>query len=161
MRISVDINGYYDWVPAPPGTEVTKHDVAALRAKMMTDDKWHIRVPMDCKDKPSHHDMGIHEEMVCGRLAALEKLGRSESREQVIAYMMQSSFTHHLSPKHMIKINIHDDGPNAEMMKEAMANVGLEGSEADAVLEKYMDTSTDMESYLNVVFKTAAAKKKV
>lgn len=154
MRINIDVSGYYDWVPVPPGTKVTEDDVAALRAKKMTDDAWHMRVTMNTS---THHDVGIHEESICQRMAALEKLGRGESREQVVAGMLQSSLRHHLSPSHMTKINVHDDGPIEETFRSALIAAGVEDS-ADAIV-RYLEAS-DLEGYLNTVFKTASTKAK-
>lgn len=157
MRIVVDVNGFYDWAPAPPGTQITQEDVSALRAKQMSDDKWHMRVPIKLEEgKTTNHDVGIHEESICKRMAALEKLGRTESREQVVAEMLTSSFRHHLAPSHMIKINVHDDGPNKDMFCEALTEVGIT-DQADP-LARYMDQA-DLEAYLNMFFKTKSVKK--
>jgi hypothetical protein len=161
MRITVDISGYYDWVPVPPGTQITHGDVESLRVKKMTDESWHMKIAMKCDtETPQHHDVGVHEEAICKRMAALEKLGRPETREQVASFELQGSFRHHLSPSHMLKINVHDDGPNEEMYKRALEEAGVTDPKAVAdAMERYLET-VDMEEYLNVVFKTAHAKSK-
>ena len=160
MRISVDINGYYDWVPVTPGTQITEADVAALKVKKMTDEKWHMRATVVCpSDAPSHHDVGLHEAMICQRLAALEKLGRPETREQVAAFMLQESFRHHLAPQHMIKINVHDDGPDVDAYRAALAEQGIVEGAQDEAVARYTE-ECDMEAYLNTVFKTASTKTK-
>lgn len=159
MRISVDVSGYYDWAPCPPGTEISQADVSALRVKKMSDDKWHMRVIVACPDDaPNHHDVGIHEETICQRMASLEKIGRRESREQVIAGILQTSFKHHLSPTHMLKINVMDDGPNEELLRSELAK--LEVTDAEDLVADYVDSPVeDTENYLNVFFKTKSTKK--
>jgi hypothetical protein len=156
MRISVDVNGYYDWQPAPPGTQITEDDVKALRVKDMLNGGWHVRVPVKCETL-SHHDVSIHEEQVCRRIAALEKTGKTASRESVVVEELQSSFRHHLHRNHMEKINVHDDGPSEELMRAALAEFEVPPERWDEVLTHYLDDA-DFESYLNVVFKTKAAK---
>lgn len=154
MRISVDVCGYYDWVPVPPGTEITEEDVSSLRVKKMTDEKWHMRVTMQ---KETHHDVGLHEDAICQRMAALEKMGRGESREQVIAEMLKLSFRHHLAPSHLIKINVDEDGPNEAAFRAALTEAGV--LEQEEAMAHYLD-GTNLETYLNMVFKTKSTKKR-
>lgn len=163
MRITVEINGYYEWEPCPPGTQITKADVEALRVKKMADDKWHMRVPMKCDHNKlkQHFDIGPQEPQICHRMAALEKLGRFPSREGVVQEMVVSSLGHHIAPGQIDNVIVHDDGPNEELMKLTMLELAVPEDQQQALLDNYMDGSEQgVEDYLNVVLKTKKGKKK-
>lgn len=160
MRVHVEISGYYDWEPAPENMVVTQEDVNALKVKQMADGEWHIRVTKDVDHlRPEHryHDVGIHEEMLCQRLAALEFLGREPSRREVIAEILRDNFRHHLHRSHLVKINLHEDGPQPELYKACLLAAGVK--QVDEALDRYMDTSEGMEDFLNIFFKTDSVRK--
>ena len=150
MRIVVDINGYYDWEPAPPGTKITQADVDAQRVKQMHDEKWHLKVHLKCDAQtPQHHDVGIHEEALCQRMAALEVAGKPQGRLQTVIDSLNASFTHHLHPSHIVKIKVHDDGPDEAVYRAELAKVGLD--DVDHLVEQYLQED-DLEASLNAYF---------
>ena len=161
MRIHAELSGYFDWVPCPAGTAITEEDVNALRVKQMTDSTWHMKVEMP---DATTHDCGIPEAAICQRLAALEKIGKPSSRDEVVVELLRSSFRHHFASKHLQKIIVLDDGPDEAAFKAALATEGVEGEAAiAAALERYVE-DVPLQDYLNVVFKaksnkTASSKK--
>lgn len=156
MRIHAELSGYFDWVPCPPGTKITDEDVNALRVKQMTDSTWHMKVEMP---DATTHDCGVPEAAICQRLAALEKIGKPSSRDEVVVELLRSSFKHHFSPKHLQNIIVLDDGPDQEAYAAALAAAGVEGDAviADA-MERYLE-DMPLQDYLNVVFKAKGQKK--
>lgn len=167
MRIVIDVNGYYDWVPAPPGTVITQEDIDAKLVKKMSNEneenRYHMRVPMQARPQvpgqpPHHHDMGITEWAICSRMAALVKVGKPETRVQVVGDMVKWQNAHHLAPEHIIKINVHDDGPDEAVFRAALAEHGItDGRAVPGVIGSYM-RATDIEKYLNTVFDTEASR---
>lgn len=155
MRIHAEISGYFDWAPCPPGTQITSDDAAGLRVKQMTDGTWHMRV--DCATETTH-DVGVHEEAICRRLVALEKLGRPSSRDAVVAEILRESFRHHLDTKHLVKINVIDDGADLVAFDALLAESEIVGPAAVAARDRYADDG-DIEQYLNVTFKTQSTRK--
>ena len=107
----------------------------------------------------STNDANIPEAAIIDRMVSLEKLGRSQSREQTIAEILTSVYRHHLDTKSIIGITTHDDGPNLQMFTDAAVLLGLSDSEISNALETYAD-GVDVEAYLNVVFKTKKTGKK-
>lgn len=157
MRVHAKVCGYFDWVPCPPGTEITQADLDAKRVKQMTNDSWHMKVEIKAD---THHDAGIPEDAIIRRMSALEKLGKQPSREEAVFEALRKSFEHHVDTKHLVKILVEDDGPQVEMYKLALTEMGVTDEAAvAAALERYED-SGDMETYLNTVFKTKASKTK-
>ena len=154
MRITAEVCGHYDWTPCPPGTEITEADVRALRVKQMTDGSWHMKV--ECV-RDTQHDTGIHEMTVCNRLAALEKLGRPSTREAVVVEELRESMRHHIHPKHVVSVSVHDDGPNEDLYRIALSGQGITGAEADKAVATYKDAA-DLGPYLNVVLRAKGAK---
>lgn len=150
MRITAHVCGYYDWHPCPPGTEITEADIKALRVKQMADDAWHMRVEVKAD---THHDVGIPEEAITRQMAQLEKLGREPTREAVVTELLRESFRHHLPAKHILKIEVVDDGPQAELYDLALAASEVDGDAADKARERYA-AEVDLDQYLNVMFKT-------
>lgn len=118
MRISVDVTGHLDWEPCPPGTKITEGDKAAGRVKLLSDSRWHMRIE---RTGETHHDMGIHEIAVCRRMVALLAVGKPKDREEVIAELVRFSLEHHVKPRHIVKVHVHDDGPDEETFKAALA----------------------------------------
>src|SRR5262245_28308358 len=106
MRVTLDVSGYYDWEPCPPGTEITDSDVRMLRAKQLSDGKWYMRIE---RAGETHHDVGLHEEQVCRRMAALESLGRGAPRHEVVGDLLRESLKHHLRASHVKSVVVHDD----------------------------------------------------
>lgn len=155
MRITVDIKGFYDWVPCPSGTEILQEDVSALRVKKMADEKWYMKVSVPSSDPAQTHDVGIHEEMIIRTLAAREKNGRETYRDECVADMLRESFRHHLHPSHLVKIHVTDEGPNEQLYREALTALSVPNM--DDAVSRYMEES-DLEDYLNKVFKTESTK---
>lgn len=155
MRITIDINGYYDWVPCPPGTEITEQDISSLRVKKMVDEKWAMKVTVPSPSDDQQHTMGLYEETIVQQLAAREASGREISREECVADLIRRSVHHHLHPSHLVKIHVVDDGPNEDLFKAALTAVGVK-DQADAI-ERYME-EVDLEDYLNRFFKTVSFK---
>lgn len=143
MRITVVVSGFYDWAPCPPGTEITEADVQALRVKQMTDDRWHMRVEREAA-AGHHHDVGIHEEAVCRRMAALMKIGRPKNRAQVVVEMLESSMVHHLDADHVMGVEVHDDGPNEAMFRVALNEAGILEVDHDRLVGSYL-TARDIQ----------------
>lgn len=158
MRIHFDINGLYEWVPAPPGTTITKEDVDALRAKRSVGEEWLIRV-VEKVDPASgrQHGMNIHETQVAERYAALLKIGKPETRTQVIEFEVRSSVRHHMHRSHIVKIHVDGDEPNEEIVRAALKSLAIPAEDVEAAVTDYMDKS-DLETYLNLAFKTPASK---
>ena len=154
MRITAEVSGCYDWVPCPAGTQITEDDVKALRVKQMTDGSWHMKVE-DKRD--TVHDTGIHEAWICNRLATLEKVGKPKTREEAVVDMLRASMLHHLHPKHMVHIEVHDDGPDEALFKAELEKQGVTGVQAEEALSNYLD-AIDLEPYLNVTLNTKSAK---
>lgn len=144
MRLSFDVCGYYDWTECPPGTQITQADADALRVKQLADGKWHMKVE---HVRDTHHDVGVHEEAVCQRFAALEKHGEECARESVVLDLIRPSMRHHLAPRHILAVDVHDDGPNETLLRAAMDAVGLAGPAADAALARYQ-APVDLKSFL-------------
>lgn len=157
MRIVVDVNGFYDWAPAPAGTQITEEDVKSLRVKQMSDDKWHIKVEMKAPEGGTHHDVGIHEEQIARRMAAMWKTGKTPSREDIVVSELQEAFRHHLSRSHMDKITVVDDGPVEAVLKAALVAIEIPEDKHEEILTMYMEEN-DLGAYLNTVFKTKASK---
>ncbi len=155
MRISADVTGFYDWAPCPSDVEITPADISAMRVKQMSDEKWHMRVE---RLADTHHDVGIPEETICRRMAALEKLGREPSREVVVSEILRESFRHHIHQRHIAKIVLQDDGPNEAMYAEALSAIGVDGDHASLAMARYTE-EMDLEPYLNTVFKAKAPRK--
>lgn len=156
MRIHAKVCGYYDWTPCPPGTEITDADIKALRVKQMTDTTWHMKV---CVDANTTHDAGVPEDAICRRLATFEKLGRPTSREEAVVELLRKTFEHHLDIKHIVDIEVEDDGPNADLYATFLEAAGVTDPEAVAAAQDRYDDETDMGAYLNVVFKSKTSRK--
>ena len=154
MLVHASVCAYFDWAPCPPGTQITQADVDALRVKQMTDGSWHMKVSVEAD---THNDCRIPELAVCDRVAALAKLGRTMSREAVVAEFLTETYRHHVDTKHILEIVVHDDGPDAAMLDAALAQYEVDGLPAQGARENYADAA-DLASYLNVVFKTKASK---
>lgn len=158
MRITIKIKGYYDWVPAPPGTQITEDDIKALRVKQMGDDRWHVRAAMKA-DVDQNFDMGLHEESIARQLAAHERFGKGMSREDMVVYMVREATRHHLHHTHLVKIIVADDGPVSALYEAALVESGVPVEQHLDLIAAYMDTSTDMSAYLNAVFKTESTRR--
>ena len=154
MRISSDVCGYYDWAPVPSDTQITDADVRSLNVKQMSDGSWHMRIE---QKQDTHHDVGIHEQQICNRMAALSKLGRETSRENVVADILRESYRHHIHTKHLTAIHVVDDGPDESLYRETLAQHDLTPAQVEAAVAQYTD-SADLAAYLNTVFKTAKTK---
>lgn len=156
MRIHASVTGYYDWAPVPPGTDIHEDDLTALRVKQMSDDKWHMRIQVD---RETDHAVGIPEEAICRRLAALEKLGRRPSREDAIVETLRKTWDHHFDLEHLVEIDVQDDGPDADIYAEQLAAAGVTDPDKIAAAQKRYADTTDLETYLNVVFKTKSTRR--
>jgi hypothetical protein len=158
MRIHFDLNGHYEWVPAPAGTTITQADVDALRAKKATDEDWLIRV-IERIDPASgrQHGMVIHEQSIADRYASLIKVGKPETRSQVVEFEVRGSMRHHMHRSHIVKITAEGDEPNEELLRAALARVDVPADEVEEAVRDYMDP-TDLSAYLNLAFKTPASK---
>lgn len=154
MLIHTEISAHYDWVPCPPGTEITEADIKALRVKKMTDDSWHMRV--ECK-RDTTNDVNIPESAICDRMASLVAIGKPESREEVVAFILKGVYHHHLNPKKIKAITVHDDGPNVEMFQADLTRLGVTDERFVEATESYQDQA-DIQQYLNVVFKVKGKK---
>lgn len=154
MLIHTEVSAHYDWVPCPPGTEITEEDIKALRVKQMTDDSWHMRV--ECK-RDTVNDVNIPEAAICDRMASLVAIGKPESREEVVSFILKGVYHHHLNPKHIKGIKVHDDGPNVEMFQADLERLGVKDERFVSAMESYQDRA-DVEQYLNVVFKVKGKK---
>ena len=155
MLIHSSVCSYYDWAPVPEGTQITEADVTALRVKQMTNDSWHMRVDVE---RDTHNDANIPELAICDRMASLELLGRPQSREATVAEIMTGVYRHHLSPKHIESISVHDSGPDRDLYVAELARQGItDPDRVDAALAEYLD-GADVETYLNVVFKTKSSR---
>lgn len=158
MLIHVDVCGFYDWAPAPAGTEITERDVKDRRVKQMADGSWHVRVE---RKQDSTHDLNHPERELCERMAALEYLGHEPAREECVAEVIREvSLRHHLARRHMHEITVHDDGPNEALYRHALAAVGMHEDHVEAAVERYMAglAGEELAKYLNVVFKTKPRK---
>lgn len=150
MRISIAARGYYDWAACPPGTKITEADVSALRVKQMNDGTWHMRVEVK---RPTTHDVGVHEDQICRRLAACAKFGKELSRADVVVEQLQHTNRHHLAAKHIGEISVHDDGPNQDLMKATLAELEVTGDAATECLGRYTEPR-DLTAHLNTVLGT-------
>jgi len=136
MRITLGVSGYYDWFPAPPGTEITEADVAAGLVKQMSDDKWYIRVERKARDG-QHHDIGLHEAAICDRMAGLVAAGKPTSRAKAALDLIDHSNRAHLEEEHITSIEVHDDGPEPELYRTALVARGVAEERLDALVAKY------------------------
>ncbi len=162
MRIHVTLCGYHDWKPCPPGTEITEADIKNLDVKQMSDDAWHMKVKID---RDTHFDFGPSEVNICQRMAALVAVGKSDraSRQEAVMRLCDETFPHHFGKAHVVKIEVHDDGPDVELYKAALAQAGVTDQAAiDAAVDAY-DDEEDIEAFLNAVYvrKPKAKKAKV
>lgn len=155
MNVHVDVTGFYDWAPCPPGTEITEDDVRTLRVKQMSDGSWQMRVEITTD---THHDVRIPEPAIVDRMLSLELLGRTQSRDATVAEILTSSFRHHIPVKCITEITVTDDGPDEALYLAELARLEVPEAKAAAALASYMDES-DIEAYLNVVFKAKKFKK--
>ena len=141
MRISFDVCGFYDWEHADkhPGVEIKPSDVKALRAKQLHDGKWAIRVE---KQLDTHHDVMIPELSVCLFMTQqAAHAGKELTREDAVCHFLRESNKHHITRKHVKGVSVHDDGPNADLMKAVLASEGIDGAVADGVMERYLEPS--------------------
>lgn len=159
MRIHCDISGYYDWVPVPDGVKVTEEDEKALRVKLMADGKWHMKVTRkvgEIAPDKRHFDAGIPETMIAEQVAIRYTLGKDETREEFVAMHLKHLLPHHLHRSHLVKIEVHDDGPALEMFRAELEKAGVtEARRMEEAIALYA-TEVDMGRYLNAVFHTAS-----
>lgn len=155
MLVHVEVTGYYDWAPCPPGTQITEADLHALRVKQMSDESWQMRVELLAD---THHDVRIPEMAITDRMASLEFLGRPQSREATVAEILTFNFRHHLHTKNIVEITIDDAAPNAELYASDLERLGVPADKREAAMTNYMEDA-DTASYLNVVFKAKKFKK--
>jgi hypothetical protein len=144
MRITVDLRGHNDWAPAPPGTVITEGDVAALRAKQMSDDSWHMKIEVE---RDTHFEMGLHEESICRQICGAYLKGEERTRAEIVAQEVRGVIKHHAARKHMIAIHVHDDGVDTDLMARmleeyritdpATATSAAPNSAASALLSMY------------------------
>jgi hypothetical protein len=157
MRITVDIKGFYDWVPVPPNTEISEADLASGLVKKMADDQWSMRVTVKSPDPKQEHTVGIPETAIAQMFAARAKIGRDVSREEAVAELLRKSFEQHLHPSHLIKIHVDDGEIDKAIITDALKAVGVES--IDDNVERYLE-EVDLEDFLNRIFKTESTKKK-
>jgi hypothetical protein len=157
MQIHLDVSGFYDWVPIPPGVTVTDDDKARGLVKEMHVGGWSMKVE---RKLDTQHAMGIPEYAVCDRLVGLALKGEDACREDVVAELAKHSMKQHVAKRHMKSLVVHDEGPQADVMKAALRNRGVDGSRADAILAGYAEglSGDALAKYLSVILKIQGAK---
>lgn len=156
MRITIEVSGFYDWAPVPPGTAITEEDVKDLKVKKMADGSWNMKIS---EERETEHYVGMHEQSICAYMAAKEKNGVEISREEAIAFFLREATKLQLAPSHMKKIFVDDGAPNEEIYRQALTNAGVSEPVFSAALERYLDDS-GLEEYLNQAFKTKSFKER-
>lgn len=160
MRIVCTIKGHYHWEKIPVDVKVTPEDIEKKRVKEMASGDFRMKVVRtidhEGADKGRTFDCGIHEAMIQEKLAAHEYIGKDLTREEMIAvHLRDDIFPDNLHRQHLVSISVHDDGPDEEGYKRALAAVGgggVTGEHAVEALARYME-SENIEDYLNRVFK--------
>lgn len=157
MHIQIDVCGFYEWAPVPPGTVVTTEDIKKLRVKQMADDAWHMRVDMK---RDTHHDMVIHELSICQTLAVHAVLGMDTSREDAVMLEAKQSLKHHLARRHMHALTVYDTGPNEDLFRMCLATEGVVDERQQEAVDRYMEglKGDELAAYLNTLLRTKPRK---
>lgn len=120
MQVTFKVRGFYDWEEADkhPGVQITKADVKGLRAKQLMNDKWAIRVE---RAADTHHDVNIPEMQVIHYMVHQALVGAEPTREDAVCHLLRASNRHHIARKHIVSVEVTDDGPSVELLKDQMA----------------------------------------
>jgi hypothetical protein len=124
MRVVAHLKAFYDQVPVPEGTEVTKADIAAGRARMKRDGSgWTMRVK---KTVDTHNLTALPElEIVKHAISlAMPKRGAQLlTRKQVVAdYLATQPYVDAFDHGDIKHFEVHDDaGPDEKLFRETAA----------------------------------------
>jgi hypothetical protein len=159
MRILFALSAGYAWIPAPPGTVITRADVDALRAKSAANGEYLLRV---IESGAKEHAMNIGEVAVAARYAALVAVGKPETREQVVEFEVRGSLRHHAHRSHVDEVRVEGDEPSEELVRAAFArhagtDVAVPPDEVEAAVREYLEPG-DLAAYLNAALKTRASR---
>jgi len=152
MRIVVHHDKFYDWVPVPPDTKVTEHDIAAR--KVRPDAKgggFLMRIEVGAK---SHTLITVGEHTIVGKIIHVYcdfgKQGHVLTRQQAVARLLQENILpHHTNGRWMRHIEVEDDGPDEALFQAMLAphleadhgrgtGKNIDAEDAAALLAAYM-----------------------
>jgi hypothetical protein len=151
MRVTVNVDKYYDWVPVPADVTVTDADIKASRVRPAANGGYLMRVT---KTADTHTTCSIDEDTIIALIIheAMPQQGSMQlSRKEAIGLLLaRNIMPHHAHRSFMKSFEVDDDGPDEAAFKvkvspytlaihEASGQPLIDPSEFDGLLAKYME----------------------
>ncbi len=95
MQITVQITGYFDWVPAAPEDEPTEAEILRMDYKQDAGGDWLKKVLID---EATETQISIPESQITTLLEHFERVGTPKTREQTYAWFIEEKIMPHHAP---------------------------------------------------------------
>jgi hypothetical protein len=106
MIITIDVDAYYEWEPAPDA-QPTEEEILGLMFKPAANGGWLRKIVVDAE---THTAINIPETQLIDAQTAFGILGRPFNRAMFVANMIQVDIMKHHAPTHgFVKVSVHDD----------------------------------------------------
>lgn len=170
MRIYTHATGFFDWIDVADDVEVTKSDIDSGKVKPAADwtkknPKWQV-----LKEFTYPSGKGIHENLIIERDLVNRCIGeytRNGKQRRIITrhQAVEEHIRWHallqaqqLAEKHMLDVEIYDEGPNAELFDDVMKShlaadhgrvdgKNVDAEDVDAIRKAYLTPGPSTEDH--------------